>query len=120
MTRRLRSLEAWARVPERFTMPAILLALRLHPKVAWAERINTGGAWFGERDRRQFVKFGWSGMADLTGQMRDGRRLDVEAKASQGKATPEQAAYLELVRRHGGVAFLARSVDDVIRELAAA
>jgi hypothetical protein len=111
---------SWARVPESFTMPAILLALRLHPKVAWAERINTGGAWFGERDRRQFVKFGWSGMADLTGQMRDGRRLDVEAKASNGKPTTEQSAYLALVRRFGGVAFVARSVDDVIRELAAA
>ena len=117
---RPRSMQAYYRTPEALAMPAILLALRLHPKVAWAERINTGGAWFGEGARRQFVKFGWSGMADLTGQLRDGRRLDVEAKASDGKATPEQAAYLALVRRFGGVAFVARSVDDVLRELAAA
>lgn len=106
------------RVAERDTMPAILLALRLHPKVAWAERVNTGGAWYGEGEKRQFVRFGWDGMSDLTGQMKDGRRLECEAKASDGKPTPEQLAYLELVRSHGGVAFWARSVHDVIRELA--
>lgn len=107
-------------VLERDTMPAILLALRLHPKVAWVERVNTGGAWYGDVEKRQFVRFGWSGMSDITGQLKDGRRLECECKSSDGKPTLEQMAYIELVLFHRGVAFFARSVDDVIRALAIA
>ncbi len=98
---------------ERDVLPVVLLALRMHPKVAWAERLNTGGAVYGER----YVRFGWLGMLDITGQLKDGRRLDVEAKRPGKWATPDQAATIEMVVRHGGVAFVAHGVDDVIREL---
>ncbi len=98
---------------ERDVLPVVLLALRMHPKVAWAERLNTGAAVYGER----YVRFGWPGMLEITGQLKDGRRLDVEAKRPGKWATPDQSATIEMVVRHGGVAFVAHGVDDVIREL---
>lgn len=107
---------------ERQTLPAVLLALRLHPKVAWVERMNTGGMWaINEKSgHRQYIRFGWAGMSDITGQLRDGRRLEVEAKSDTGRPTPEQRAYIALIRHHQGVAFVARNAIDVIRELAIA
>ena len=42
-----------------------------------------------------------------------GRFLAIEVKSAKGQPTPYQLAFLDLVRRHGGLAFVARSVDDV-------
>ena len=95
--------------------PVVLLALRLHPDVAWCERTNTGAAMYDGR----FVRFGWPGQLDITGQMRDGRRLDVECKRPGEHATEDQATTIATVKRWGGVAFVAHGVDDVMRELKA-
>jgi hypothetical protein len=67
----------------------------------------------------RFVRFGWKGCSDLLGMMRDGRLLAVECKAPGGKMRAEQAEFLSLVRRFGGVAFVARDCRDVLRELSA-
>ncbi len=48
--------------------------------------------------------------------MRDGRLLAVECKAPGGKMRAEQAEFLSLVRRFGGLAFVARDCRDVLRE----
>ena len=97
-------------------LPAVLDVLRWHPAVAWVERMNRGGF---VNPSGQYVNFGFEGMSDLTGQMRDGRRLEVEVKRPGRKPTNEQRKYLERVRAAGGVAFYATSVDDVIREMRA-
>ena len=57
------------------------------------------------------------GHPDLSGMLRGGRALYVECKSSVGKLTEEQAAFLSLVNQHGGLAFVARSVDDVLKHL---
>ena len=49
--------------------------------------------------------------------MRDGGLLAVECKAPGGKMRAEQAEFLSLVRRFGGLAFVARDCRDVLREL---
>jgi len=41
----------------------------------------------------------------------------VEVKAPGGRLRPEQAEFLSLVRRFGGVAFMARNAANVICEL---
>jgi len=51
--------------------------------------------------------------------LKNGRLLAVEVKAPGGRLRPEQAEFLSLVRRFGGVAFVARDCRDVSRELAA-
>ena len=87
--------------PEAAALVEVLKALRTHPAVAWAERMNTGAAKIGNR----FIRFGWPGCPDLLGQMRDGR------------LRPEQALFLERIRCAGGVAFVARDLRDVLRAL---
>lgn len=52
----------------------------------------------------------------MLGQLRDGRLLGVEVKAKTGRLRP-QAVFLERIRGAGGVAFVARDLRDVRREL---
>ena len=91
----------------------VLHALRSNPAVAWVERQNVGAAKVGER----FVRFGWRGCSDLLGMLKDGRLLAVEVKAPRGRVRSEQVEFLSLVRRFGGVAFVARNAADVIASL---
>lgn len=93
----------------------VLKALRTHPAVAWVERMNSGAARMGKR----FVRFGWPGCPDVLGQLKDGRLLGVEVKAPKGRLRPEQVLFLERIRAAGGVAFMARDLRDVRRELQA-
>ena len=99
--------------PEAAALVEVLKALRAHPAVAWCERQNTGAARVGGR----FVRFGWPGCPDVLGQLKDGRLLGVEVKAQAGRLRPEQAVFLERIRAAGGVAFVARDLRDVQREL---
>ena len=99
--------------PEAAALVEVLKVLRNHPAVAWCERQNSGAAKVGGR----FIRFGWRGCSDLLGMMTDGRLLAVECKAKGGRLRPEQAAFHDLVRRFGGVAFVARDCRDVFRVL---
>lgn len=65
----------------------VLQALRTHPAVARAERMNSRAARMGARS----VRFGWPGCLDVLGQLKSGRLLEVE----------------------GGVAFVAPDCRDV-------
>lgn len=91
----------------------VLKALNAYPAVSWCERMNSGAARMGAR----FVRFGFKGCPDVLGQLNDGRLLGVEVKGPTGRLRPEQAVFLERVRGAGGVAFVARDLRDVLREL---
>lgn len=99
--------------PEAAALVEVLKALRTHPAVAWAERMNTGAAKVGNR----FIRFGWPGCPDVLGQLKDGRFLAVEVKSQAGRLRPEQALFLARIRAAGGVAFVARDCRDVLRTL---
>ena len=99
--------------PEAAALLEVLKAVRAHSLVAWAERQNSGAAKVGGR----FIRFGWPGCPDVLGQLKDGRLLGVEVKAAQGRASPEQVAFLERIRGAGGVAFIAHDLRDVVRGL---
>ena len=101
--------------PEAAALVEVLKALNTHAAVAWCERMNSGAARMGGR----FVRFGFKGCPDVLGQLRDGRLLGVEVKAQAGRLRPEQAVFLERIRGAGGVAFVARDLRDVLRELGA-
>ena len=85
-------------------------------------RINAGTAWQGvviehTRDRLvlahpRAVRLAAPGVSDLIGWTEGGRFVAIEVKAPRGRLTDEQAAFIELVRRSGGLAGVARSVDD--------
>lgn len=99
--------------PEAAALVEVLKALNAHPTVAWCERMNSGAVRIGKR----FVRFGWPGCPDVLGQLKDGRLIGVEVKASKGKLRPEQIIFLERIRCAGGVAFMARDYLDVFCEL---
>ena len=99
--------------PEAAALVEVLKVLRNHPAVAWCERQNSGAATVNGR----FIRFGWRGCSDLLGMLRDGRLLAVEVKARSGRLRAEQRDFLALVRRFGGVAFVARDCRDVLRSL---
>jgi VRR-NUC domain len=99
---------------------AVLGLLLKHPAVAFAHRINTrvvdvadAKSKTGTRPMRTAPK----GHPDIKGMLKNGRALYVECKSSKGQLTEEQATFLSLVNKHGGLAFVARSIDDVLRHL---
>jgi hypothetical protein len=99
---------------EKQTQNAILRAFGTLPGLRlW--RTNVGVARMGQR----VVSFGIRGQADLTGIVPDGRRLEIEVKTATGRQTAEQKAFQDMIERFHGVYILARSVEDVRRELAA-
>lgn len=104
---------------EAAVLDAVRSSLRLHPAVAWVERMNSGAATIGEGARRRFVRFGFKGCADLIGQLRDGRFLAVETKrpSNRNGATDDQLAFIARVRNAGGVAFVAWSADEARRQV---
>jgi len=59
---------------------------------------------------------GYPGVADILGCYK-GRMLAIELKSPTGKATPDQERFLQNVKDAGGLAFVARSLDDVIEGL---
>lgn len=88
-----------------------LLALRGIP----AFRLNTGAAKIGKR----LVRFGSKGLPDILGILPDGRFLGCEIKCGTTRTTPEQKAAISAINTAGGLAFIARSLEDIDRALTA-
>ena len=105
---------------ERDIQAQILLALSHGPTRLL--RINAGVAWQGtviERTPQRLVlarpyaiRLAAPGVSDIIGWTEGGRFVAIEVKAPRGRVTDEQAAFIELVRRSGGLAGVARSVAD--------
>ena len=56
------------------------------------------------------------GISDIIG-IWETRFLAIEIKTKKGRVSEHQEKFLEHVRRNGGIAFVARSIDDVIKGL---
>jgi DNA-binding transcriptional LysR family regulator len=106
--------------PERDVLAACLEFLKRHPKIGFAVRMSSGVARYkDERGVERVVRYGFKGCPDLWAMLRgSGRLVVVEVKSDSGTVTPEQQAVLEAVSNGGGIAVLARSVDDVWKALA--
>lgn len=58
------------------------------------------------------------GASDLIGwQDKTGRLVAIEIKAASGRASADQLNFLNAVKSAGGIAFIAKSPEDVRREL---
>jgi hypothetical protein len=104
----------------------ILLALSEAGCLVW--RCETAGAWVGRvihqshgtvtiADARMIQAGLTTGGADIIGIAPDGRFLAVEVKTSKGRIRPEQTKFLQAVKNAGGIAGVARSVDDALQLL---
>ena len=102
------------RGPEADVLAGVLKALAIHSAVAWVRRMNTGAFKIGDGRNARFFRAGFVGCSDILGQMRDGRLLAIECKSATGKLSDPQRNFIETVRAHGGVAGMARSIDDAL------
>ena len=93
-------------------------------------RVNVGTAWVGKlisrsdthvtlENPRPFHAGMIEGQSDLIGWTRDGRFAAIEVKVGRNRATEAQAAFLAAVKAAGGVAGVARSIDDAMAILSA-
>ena len=104
---------------EREVLRAVWKYLAHHPKVQWITRMNSGTAMadFGKQCMVP-LRFNYKrGMSDLLGQLKDGRIICVECKREGVALQDHQRDFLNEVRAANGCAFVARSVDDCIKEL---
>ena len=88
----------------------ILMLLKRHPKVQWVARFNSGTFVSGDR---YISSNSQSGMSDILGMLKGGRLFAIECKSRTGKIMPHQQEFLDLINNGGGLAFVARSVEDV-------
>ena len=104
--------------PESDVLASVVKYLQYHPQVVWAARMNTGGGRLVRgQSASQFIKFGFAGSPDIHGMLKGGQALYVECKSEKGRLSPAQAAFLDMVRAGGGIAIVARSIDDVAKVL---
>jgi hypothetical protein len=76
-------------------------------------RNNTGGF----RDKRDhYYQFGKVGSGDILGLDHKGRFFSIEVKAPGKNPTEHQEAFIYSVNATNGMAFVARSIDDVIAQ----
>jgi hypothetical protein len=94
-------------------LQAVMRVVKMHSAVAFAWRANTGGTKFGN----QHVRFGFPGQSDILGCLKGGRFLALEVKRPGAQTTPEQTAFLEAVRRAGGVGAVVRSAEETLQIL---
>ncbi len=91
---------------------AILDYLRAHG--LWAERRNSRVLMLpGKGGRLRPVRFGVKGGSDIIAIGLQGRFMAIEVKRPGQEATLDQETYLHEIRRHGGIAFVARGWQDV-------
>lgn len=102
----------------------ILLALSEAGCKVW--RCETAGVWVGRvihrtggsvtlADARMIQAGLTKGGADIIGIAPDGRFLSVEVKTETGRIRPEQEVFLQVVRKAGGIAGVARSVEEALQ-----
>jgi len=89
-------------------------------------RNESAGAWVGKvihKDASQvtltnarMIRFGLAvGSSDIIGVAPCGRFIAIEIKTSKGRATKEQLRFFEAVNNAGGIAGIARSVEDALK-----
>src|SRR5262245_45900280 len=104
--------------PEREVKAAILAFLKTMPGVG-AFPIDVGAV----KTRPRVVRFGFPGLADIIGcktvtwPESCARFLAIECKREGEEPTAAQEAFLYSVHKAGGIAIVARNVEDVARAL---
>lgn len=102
---------------EKDILKAIMQLLKKHPKIAKVWRQNSGVFREGDRWIRANTA---TGMSDIMGVLKNGRMLAIEVKTETGVVKAHQHEFLNSIANAGGLAFVARSVDDVMEKLEAA
>lgn len=84
----------------------------LHMKKIFSWKEHSGGMMIEGGTR--YMPLGLKGKADILGCYK-GLFLAIEVKRPSGKLSVDQAYFLEAIRNAGGIAFVATSIDDLIK-----
>lgn len=109
--------------PETKLMNLILIALSEAGCTVW--RVETAGAWVGRQIHKdgntvtlanaRMIRAGLcTGGSDILGIAPNGAFLAVEVKTKTGRVSPEQQRFIDAVNKAGGIAGVARSVEDAL------
>jgi hypothetical protein len=102
------------RQPEMLLQKEIVRFLGLNGIFSW---VNKNGATYDPVRKAFRASTTLKGISDILGLLTGGRFLAIEVKMPKGYPTPEQKEFLARINRHGGIAFIARSIDDVKKNL---
>lgn len=92
----------------------ILDWLCLHRIFHWRNNVGAFKGEYGGKNR--FIRFGWPGSPDIF-VINRGRILGIEVKGPRGKQSPQQKEFANGFAHAGGIYILARSLEDVTKEL---
>ena len=82
------------------------------------QRINTGCFQIGEGANHRFIKTADAGTCDFEGYDNNGRFVAIECKRpSGGRLSPAQKERIADINRKGGVAFVAHSGEEALKQL---
>lgn len=97
---------------EKEIQSVILDYLKMKGIFCWKE--HSGGIPIQQGNSFRMMPIGLSGKADILGIMKDGRFLAIEVKRPSGVLTDAQVEFLFNIKKNGGIALVARSLDDII------
>jgi hypothetical protein len=63
------------------------------------------------------IKFGIIGGGDLSGLLKDGRRIEIEVKTLHGRQSLQQRQFQKMIETFNGVYIVARSAEDAVEQL---
>jgi hypothetical protein len=86
----------------------------LHLRNIFAWRNNTGGFANFSKGKKYFVRYGLKGSGDIFSVYK-GKFISIEVKSWKGIVSDEQKDFMEKINSNGGIAFIARNIDDVIK-----
>ena len=96
---------------EKHVLKAALKALRADPRVAFADRQQSGVFHEGLRT----IRVGAPGKLDIVGALKDGARyIELEAKRPGEKPTEQQALRIAFVRSFGGISGYFTSAEEAL------
>ena len=67
--------------------------------------------------RNSYIPSHAPGVSDILGILKDGRFLAIEVKSAKGRISPHQQLFLNEITARGGLAFVAKSVEEVVAQL---
>ncbi len=101
--------------PEREIQKAIAEYLKVRGVLAF--RMNTGGMFGEHKGKRWAVRFGTPGMADILAFPQGKPPLWIEVKSAEGTQSTFQRGFEMMVTRENHRYIVARSIEDVMKEL---
>ncbi len=85
----------------------------LHAKRIFCWKEHSSGIMINGGER--YMPIGLKGKSDILGILPDGRFLAIEVKRPSGRLSPDQVEFIANINNHGGLAFMAMSIDDVMK-----